>query len=88
MAEKSQPTVSRFESLPISSKTKREEKTGEDPATRSGGGQLTAKVKPLVVVKEATLAMDAGLLTLPVTLPASSGSQVIKNAGQCCMRPK
>lgn len=65
MAEKSQPTVSQFRSLPISGETKREEKAGEDPelgARDPSGGQLTAEVKPLIVVKDSMLAMHVRLL--------------------------
>lgn len=42
MAEKSQPTVSQFRSVPISGETKREEKAGEDPATGSQGPERGA----------------------------------------------
>lgn len=70
MAEKSQPTVSQLQSLPISRETKREEKgsrgTGKLGARDLSGGQLTAKVKPLIVVKETMLAMHVRLL--PSTL--------------------
>lgn len=39
------------------------------------GGQLAVKVKPLIVVKEAILAMH---VTLPVSLLASVGTLVIR----------
>lgn len=65
-----QPTVSRFRSLPISGETKREERQeriwqlgARDP---SGGAQLTAKVKPLIGVKETMLAMHVRLLPFPL----------------------
>lgn len=54
MAEKSQPTVSQFRSLPISGKTKegkRQKRIWNWEAGTQAGGQLTVKVKPLVGAK-------------------------------------
>lgn len=59
---------------------KRQKRIQQLGARDPSRGQLTAKVKPLIVVKETMLAMHVRL-----TLPASDGTFVIRNAEQCCM---
>lgn len=57
---------------------KRKEKNQQLGTRDPGGGQLTAKVKPLIVVKETMLAMHVRLQPSPLLLPATTGTFVIR----------
>lgn len=66
---------------------KRQERIRQPGARDPSGGQLTAKVKPLIVVKKTMLAMHVRLPPTPVTFPAFDGTFVIRlrMLEQCCM---